>query len=160
MKNISLIIVLLSLGGCIGVGVFYPSKNVCYAGNKYFDRSIGTNCGRKNVQSISSKIGKISTKNMFLSKNGPPDKVRFLEKNKERWSYKQEGFRWIGILPMVGLPIPIGIPVLPKYHHHYFTGNMLDKSVYKETRFFGAWCGYTGIRPVKEQTGLCTAEEL
>jgi hypothetical protein len=139
------IALLSSLTGCVGVGAFYPSNIECTykEDGSSFDKN-----GKENLWCKS-----FVKKEQILSRYGKPKKIEQINQNEEKWLYKKDGFRWVGIMPMVILPIPIGIPISNKYEYFYFKNDVLFKKNKQFTAFDSSWCGFVGGRlPMKNNS--------
>jgi uncharacterized protein YceK len=87
------------LSGCVGVITMHnPEKS--YNANDVKLGNRGWCC---------SAYQPISTKSEVLAIWGEPDK-KWSEAGTEKWLYKQSSLSWAAVIPVIILPIPLGVP--------------------------------------------------
>lgn len=120
MRNIFYINIIFSLllSGCVGVITMHnPEKS--YTGSNVKLGGRGWCC---------SGYKSVSTKAEVKSAWGEPDK-KWTEAGVERWLYKQSSMSWVAIIPVLVIPIPIGVPT----GHNATTLSFLDEKISSAT---------------------------
>lgn len=109
---------------CIGMAVIHPFS---YERDKFsiYPSSKGSyNSERENP-----------TKDEVLRLWGEPDKI-YLEDGIQVWKYN-DGVNWIGICPIIGIPIPLILPIWQGKSEIYFDGNTAIKFYHNYTTWSG-----------------------
>ncbi len=124
----------LFLTNCVGIGVFHKLEE---KKNKF---PFEYNCSEINNNScFPSSIRKKD----LIKKRGNPQSVEMINENEEKLFYRK-GFGWSGLILMLGIPIPIGVPTYIKYEYLYFRDGILFKSEEDVSEIYGVWYGFNG----------------
>ena len=101
----------LTLSGCFGLVVVYPSE--C--------KNETPTTAAHDLFWSKSKTPKQSTKEDFLKEWGKPIKIISDSENKETWVYERR--LWCGFIPAFYLPAPLLLPVCDGFDRIDFKGN-------------------------------------
>lgn len=116
----------LLLSGCVGIGVVHSKVE------EYGDFALS---GKPNLRP--NEKGAV-TKAELKSKWGEPDKIKNADDpRQQRWVY-YDGLSWAGVIPMIG----IGIPLILPSGHDYVEITFADEKAIGARRSRTGWTGF------------------
>lgn len=140
MKIVHVFIFLLIsalLSGCFGLTLHYPKSQEIEKYSIVLSRE-------KVVPGYEGN----PTKKDVLAMWGEPHK-KYRKNGIEVWKYKH-GFRWIGVVPVVGFALPLGIPILPAKTNVYFKDEKSIKIYFDYTASLGGVIAPDGYHSAKD----------
>jgi hypothetical protein len=117
------------LSGCVGIG-FVHSK---------VDEYDGFLLGPKPEVRGGGNVG--ITQADVKSQWGTPDKIEDGATAKQRWIY-YDGLSWAGVIPMIGIGIPLLVPSGRDYVEMVFDGDKAFRARRSRTGWSGFICGF------------------
>jgi hypothetical protein len=108
---------------------------------------------------IGDKVGMISSFGHSSSFSETPTKCievvtrwgepshKSVDSNGSTFVYKEEGFAWAGIMPMIGIPIPLVIPVESKSTTLICKNDVVIMASKTVTGYSAAYCGMISEAP-------------
>lgn len=108
------------LSNCVGIGLIYPTKDI-------YER-------------------KFKSEKEDVSR---PYKIKKISESSEIWIYKDDGFKWAGVFLIVGVPIPLAIPVGKNKTYLFFENDLIVKQINTSTTYTTATCGFMFNTDVK-----------
>jgi len=136
----SLILVLLTLQGCVGLAVSYP-----YGWNKGGYKYAVVDEKPTTCTGIENFSGKPSSKTV--------------EDNQTTLVYKK-GYVWAGVTPMLIIPIPLVLPVWSKTSTYICQDDFLIKASGNGTNIVAAYCGVLSERGSFPEDLGCRVENV
>ena len=136
VKITVLISMLMMLSGCVGIGVLYPQDSAT-TDNPHVSIIRGYYSADKTPDSIDCME--------VIRRWGEPSKT-YRDGETSTLVYK-EGLVWAGVMPIIGIPIPIAVPVGRKSTSLVCRGDDVIKAMQTETRLAAAYCGMISEKP-------------
>lgn len=88
-----------------------------------------------------SGLREVSTQEEVLKLWGEPDK-KWSQNGREKWLYYQEGLAWTMFMPIVVVPIPLGVPTGRNYATLEFDDQQIVSAVSKDRDGWYGMCGF------------------
>jgi hypothetical protein len=127
-----IVFVSLVLSACVGGAVVYPKKE------KYTHFSVSSLS--RSLPIAGYRPDHNPTKSEITAAWGKADEIIIQRRQEQIWKYTN-GFNWYGVVPMIGIGIPLVLPVSRDYTEVYFKGDNAEWAVFShETWSGGCWC--------------------
>lgn len=118
----------LAVSGCVGIGFMHPMETRF--------QHFGTDKinGKKNLAAYIRKDGNPSKEDVQAAWGKP--NVIFRHDKLEVWQY-HNGMNWYGVIPMIGIPIPLVLPITRSKIDIYFLGDAAQYATAQSTTWSG-----------------------
>lgn len=130
--SLSLLITVLFTSGCAGIAFVHTKEtrlNKFWPDDSYGLMSLTPDC----------KYKRNPTKKEVRSSWGKPDDT-FLKGQLAVWQY-DNGMNWYGVIPMLGIPIPLVLPLTRSHIDIYFLGDSGQYATMQAEDWSGfCWC--------------------
>lgn len=136
VKITTVISMCMMLCGCVGIGVLYP-KDYPTTDNPDVSVIAGHYSSHKTSYSLDCTE--------VIRKWGEPSQT--YKNNEETLLVYKHGITWAGIMPIIGVPIPIALPVGRKSTSLVCKGDQVIKAMRTGTGIASAYCGMISEKP-------------